>query len=525
VPEVDRPPNDLSEDRQLALLVAGARDYAIFLLDPQGHVRTWNAGAAAMKGYTHGEIVGRHFSVFYTQDDVERGHPAEELRRALRDGGYEDEGWRLRKDGSRFWASVVITPVHDEAGGLIGFGTVCRDLSARRLHEQELQARTEALEEANVWLTEFRRLVSSVRDYAIFMLDATGHIRSWNAGAEAMKGYAPSEIIGRHFSVFYTSEDRERRHPQHELEIARREGRYEEEGWRVRKDGTTFWASVTITAIRDDDGALTGFAKVTRDLTARREAELALERAVVDLRRVNAELDRFAGVAAHDLTDPLRTISGFAELLERADLPETEHGYVRHIRQSSMRLTRMLDGLLTFSRAGRATDEREPVALEDAVRDALADLTSAIRGRRADTVVALPPGAAVLASTADVRLVVQNLVSNALKFGDPRAPRVLVEAELLDDGEWRVAVQDNGAGVPAEDRQRIFGAFERGGSGAGSPGYGLGLAICQRLVERHGGRIGIEPAADTGSRFWFSLPAATPAPAAVPQAARRRSPA
>jgi PAS domain S-box-containing protein len=522
---VDRPPHEVTEDRQLALLVAGARDYAIVLLDPQGHVLTWNAGAEEMQGYTHEEITGRHFSVFYTQEDAARGHPAEELRLAILEGRYEEEGWRVRKDGTRFWANVVITPVRDETGALIGFGKVSRDLSARRRHDQDMQARTTALEAVNAELDEFRRLVASVRDYAIFMLDPGGHIRSWNAGAERLKGYAPDEIIGRHFSIFYTREDRERRHPELELEIAVSEGRYEEEGWRVRKDGTVFWASVTITAVHDDRGALSGFAKVTRDLTARREAELALQSAVEDLRTVNAELDRFAAVAAHDLTDPLRTISGFAELLERAGLPEVEHEYARHIRQSSVRLTRMLDGLLTYARAGQATEEREPVRLEDAARDALADLAGAIREREAETVLALPADAAVLASSADVRIVVQNLVSNALKFGDQGSPEVRIEAELLDGGAWRVGVLDNGPGVPPADRERIFDAFQRGLAHTGGPGYGLGLAICQRLVERHGGELGVEPAPERGSCFWFALPAATPVPAAAPPAARRHSPA
>ena len=225
-------------------------------------------------------------------------------------------------------------------------------------------ARTAELEEANRQLAEYQRLVLSVRNYAIFMIDPTGHILSWNAGARHLKGYAPDEIIGRHFSVFYTAEDRARRHPEEELEVARREGRYEEEGWRVRKDGTMFWASVTITAVHDDEGTLTGFAKVTRDLTARREAEQALRAALDDLRVVNAELDCFAAVAAHDLTDPLRTISGFAGLLNRAELPAAEREYARHIHESSLRLTGMLQGLLVYARAGRPATEGEPVDSE-----------------------------------------------------------------------------------------------------------------------------------------------------------------
>src|SRR4051794_16143360 len=216
-------------------------------MDTGGVVRTWNPGAERMNGYTRAEIVGRHFSTFYTQEDRDRDHPAEELRIAERDGRYEEEGWRVRKDGSRFWANVVITAIRDDAGELVGFGKVSRDLSARREHDRELE--------------EFRRLVASVSDYAIFMLDPGGHVRTWNAGARRLKGYAPEEIIGRHFSTFYTQEDRARDHPAHELDITLREGRYQEEGWRVRKDGTTFWASVTITAVRDDAGELIGFAK------------------------------------------------------------------------------------------------------------------------------------------------------------------------------------------------------------------------------------------------------------------------
>jgi PAS domain S-box-containing protein len=522
---VEQSRSRFSEDRQLSLLVSSAVDYAIFMLDPEGRITTWNAGAEKIKGYTRDEIVGRHFSVFYTPEDLARDHPAEELRIARRDGRYEEEGWRVRKDGSRFWANIVITALHDGDGELVGFGKVSRDLTSRRRHDEAMRARTEALEAANEQLAEFRRLVSSVRDYAIFMLDPRGHVVTWNAGARQLKGYLPEEIIGRHFSTFYTAEDRARRHPEHELELATRDGRYEEEGWRVRKDRTMFWAGVTITAIRDEDGRLTGFAKVTRDLTARREAELALQQAVEDLRAVNEELDRFAAVAAHDLTDPLRTISGFAELLEQTDLPPAAVEYAQHIRRSSIRLTRMLDALLTYARAGRSTEERASVALELVAQEALADLAGAIGERDVDIAVALPAEATVLATAGDVRIVLQNLISNAVKFSHADAPRVRVRGEMRDGDAWRVTVEDNGPGVAPEDRERIFGAFERGHPQSGTPGYGLGLAICQRLVERHGGTLGLEPAATGGTRFWFTLPAAAPAHAEAPREARRRSPA
>jgi PAS domain S-box-containing protein len=352
-------------------------------------------------------------------------------------------------------------------------------------------------------------LVASVRDYAIFMLDPSGYIRTWNAGAHHLKGYEAEEIIGRHFSTFYTDVDRERDHPAHELEIAIREGRYEEEGWRVRKDGTTFWASVTITAVHDHDGELTGFAKVTRDLTERKRSEDALQDAIEELRLANAELDRFASIAAHDMADPLRTISGFAEVLaEQSVTPEESREFAQHILDSSLRLSGMLDGLLAYARAGRPGAGSEPVAIATVAEQAVADLAGPIDTRGAQVTLDLPTGACVLAEHHDVRLLLQNLVSNAVKFADPTAPAVTVGAERVD-GFWRVTVEDNGPGIAPADRPRIFDAFQRAALDHGPVGYGLGLAICKRLVERHGGRLDLdpEPAAGRGTRFSFILPA------------------
>jgi PAS domain S-box-containing protein len=504
-----------SEERQLALLVNQAVDYAIFMLDPTGVIQTWNPGAERMKGYTRDEIVGKHFSTFYTEEDKARDHPGEELRIAAREGRYEEEGWRIRKDGSRFWANIVITAVHDEGGELIGFGKVSRDLTVRRLSEEQSRAKALSLEATNRELSEFRRLVSSVRDYAIFMLDPAGHILSWNAGAESLKRYRPDEIIGRHFSTFYTTEDRARNHPAYELEVAIAEGRYEEEGWRVRKDGTTFWASVTITAIRDDEGRLTGFAKVTRDLTERKLSEDALHDAVNELRAANDELDRFASVAAHDMTDPLRTISGFAELLVETDpTPQEREEYTRHILDSSMRLTAMLKGLLAYARAGKAGSASEALDLASVVEQVRDDLAASIRDSGAELVVDFPTGAIVAFEPENLRIVLQNLISNAIKFGDPQRPVVVLSADTDDDG-WRVTVRDNGAGIPPEHQARIFAAFERGPGAARRSGYGLGLAICHRLVERAGGRIGVTSEPGEGASIWFTLPSAVhaePAP-------------
>jgi PAS domain S-box-containing protein len=501
---VVEPSDRASGQRQLALLVSSAVDYAIFILDVDGHVLTWNAGAERMQGYSREEIVGCHFSTFYTEPDVARGHPADELRLALRDGRYEEEGWRVRKDGSRFWANVVITPLYDE-GELVGFGKVSRDLTGRRHAEEELRARARELERVNAQLAEYRQLVSSVRDYAIFMLDVSGHIRSWNLGAEHLKGYRADEVIGRHFSLFYSDADRERGHPADELRIAAQEGRYEEEGWRFRKDGSRFWASVTITAMRSEDGRLDGFAKVTRDLTARKEAQDALVRALEELREANEELDRFASVAAHDLTGPLSTIAGFASLLaDSAALPSNEKAYAGHILTSAERLLAMLHALLAYARAGASTPAPEQVRVATVAREVLDDLAGPIAEHGSDVTVAVPDEATVLADPTDVRALLQNLISNAVKFADPRDPQVSIAAEP-EHGMWRVAVEDNGDGIAEADQRRIFKPFDRAGGGDERAGYGLGLAICQRLVDRYGGALGVESAVGQGSRFWFTI--------------------
>jgi len=351
-------------------------------------------------------------------------------------------------------------------------------------------------------------LVSSALDYAIFMLDPDGRILTWNPGAQRIKGYWREEIVGHHFSIFYTPEDLARDHPAEELRLAALDGRYEEEGWRVRKDGTRFWAGVVITAVYDERGELAGFGKVTRDLTARKEADDARQRAIEELHVANAELDRFAAIAAHDLTDPLRTISGFAELLERSELSDAQREYAHHIRASITRLTRMLDGLLTYARAGKWADPPLSVDLAPTVEDVLADLAGLIAERSVQMTVEIPPGAAVDVAPSDLRLVLQNLVANAVKFADAELPTVRIAAEPDRSGHLRVAIDDNGAGIPMEDQERIFEAFERAEAGARGGGSGLGLAICRRLTERYGGELGVESTSPGGSRFWFTLPAA-----------------
>jgi PAS domain S-box-containing protein len=256
----------LSENERLRLLIDAVTDYAIYMLDPGGFVIEWNTGAERLKGYEASEIIGKHYSQFFTPEDRARGEPERNLVRARGTGRAESEGWRVRKDGTRFWAFALLQPIRDSRGALLGFAKVTRDMTERRSADLAL-AESER---------RFRLLVDGVIDYAIYMLDPTGIVTNWNAGAQRIKGYAAGEIVGKHFSTFYTREDREVGLPARVLETAAREGHYEAEGWRVRKDGGRFWAAVVIDAIRDERGQLIGYAKVTRDITERRQAQDAL---------------------------------------------------------------------------------------------------------------------------------------------------------------------------------------------------------------------------------------------------------
>jgi PAS domain S-box-containing protein len=345
-------------------------------------------------------------------------------------------------------------------------------------------------------------LVDHVQDYAIFMLDPGGHVATWNRGAERIKGYRADEIIGRHFSTFYTPEAIARDHPAHELEVAVDVGRFEEEGWRVRKDGSMFWANVVITALFDAGGTHVGFGKVTRDLTERR----ALQQ---DLMRSNADLQRFAALAAHDLAEPLRTIGGFADLIQRRygdEMPAEARPFLEQIVSGVGRMDALIESLLGYARAGEVIAPDERVDLEPVARSVLADLYAAIQDAGASVEIDIPANAEVRAAAYGVALVLQNLISNALKFNDASNPVVGVRA-LMHSGVRRISVLDHGTGIDTQELETIFEPFRRGGTPE-APGSGLGLTTCRRIVERHGGSIGVQARPDGGSEFWFTLPAA-----------------
>ena len=360
-----------------------------------------------------------------------------------------------------------------------------------------------------LWRSEerFRLLVESVRDYAIFMLDEKGIVESWNAGAERIKGYKAREIIGRSFEAFYTEEERRAGKPARNLAKAAAEGRYEEEDWRVRKDGSRFWALVVLTALREPSGRLIGFAKVTRDLTERRRAEESLRAALEDLRRSNKELDEYAAFASHDLQEPLRKLSAYSDLLLRryaGKLDDRAQTYLRYLTDSAARLQQLVRDLLDYSRIGRTAQRpAEPVDLKAVARAVLGDLEVQIKGAGARVEVGSLPR--VKGDRALLSQVLQNLVSNAVKYRSGKPPRIKLSSKRRG-GAWVVTVADNGIGIEPEYRERIFEPFRRLHGKDAYPGTGIGLAICKKIVELCGGRIWVESAPGKGSAFSFTLP-------------------
>ena len=471
------------------LLVEGVRDYAIFMLDGAGRVSTWNAGAQRIKGYRAEEIVGQHFSRFYPPEAVAAGRPARLLALAAREGRAEDEGWRIRKDGSRFWANVIITAMRDSDGAVIGFAKVTRDLTERKEVEDALRRSEQT----------FQLLTESVQDYAIFMLDTEGRVASWNASAERIKGYSAQEILGQHFSTFYPPEDVAQGKPGWELEIAEREGRHEDEGWRVRKDGTRFWANAVINAMRDAHGGLVGFAKVTRDLTQRRRVEQALAQS-------NQELERFSYSVSHDLRAPLRAINGFAQALvegHAARLDEEGKRLLSVIRESAKLGGQLIDALLNFSRVGRQALARAPVDLRALAESVVAELRQTQGTVAVEVVLApLPPASG---DRALLRQVLVNLIGNAFKFSANRAhPKVEIGAEQ-NGSEVAYYVKDNGVGFDMQYADKLFGVFHRLHRPDEFEGTGVGLALAQRVIQRHGGRIWAEGKVNEGATFRFTL--------------------
>ncbi|CAM3302016.1 sensor histidine kinase [Corallococcus soli] len=495
--------NNLANDAnaQLRLLIDNVRDYALLTLDLDGRVASWNAGAERIKGYKAEEILGQHFSRFYPAEDVALGKPQLELEIVTREGRFEEEGWRLRKDGSRFWANVVITALRDDQGVLRGFGKVTRDFTERKLTQERLLQSEE----------RFRLLVESIQDYAIYMLDPEGRVSTWNAGAERIKNYRAEEVLGQHFSRFYPPEEVARGKPQRALRVAAEEGRFEEEAWRIRKDGTRFWASVVITALYDPQGTLRGFAKVTRDFTQRKQTQERRELEM--LRDAVLARDEFLSVASHELKTPLTPLQlKLTSLLRTVEAhPESSLPVARLARDLDVarrqvrKLADLIEDLLDVSRIsmGQLRLDRTPTDLATLAREVVVRYTP--QALQVGSTVEVEAPDPIPGNWDQTRLeqVLTNLLTNALKYGAGKPIRVHVRSEA---GLALLTVQDEGIGIAPEQQPRVFDRFVRAVSERNYGGLGLGLFITQQIVEAHGGIVQVRSTLGQGSSFTVLLP-------------------
>ncbi len=502
-----------SSEGRFRMLVEAVTDYAIYMLDPDGTITSWNAGARRFKGYEESEIIGENFSRFYTDEDRKAGLPQRALDIAASEGKYENEGWRVRKDGTKFWAYTVIDPIRDGAGTLIGFAKITRDLTERRQAEAALRQSQE----------QFRLLVQGVTDYAIFMLSREGFVSSWNLGAQRIKGYAPEEIIGQHFSRFYTEEDQKAGRPREALAVAARTGRVEREGWRVRKDGTKFFAHVVIDAIYNPDGSLFGFAKITRDITERRNAARALEEAreaLLQSQKMEA-IGHLTGGIAHDFNNLLMAIQGSLELLQRR-LPGNDPKVVRLIDnaiQGTRRGAALTQRMLAFARR----QELELATVD--VRDVVQQMTYLLQSSLGPTVrveTSFPPELSkVTADANQLELAILNLAINgrdAMPTGGTITIGATERADVpgLKAGNYVcISVTDTGTGMNEETLQRAMEPFFTT-KGVGK-GTGLGLPMVHGMAEQSGGKLTLKSQLGVGTVAELYLPVAPGVPAAPVQ--------
>ena len=490
------------------LLVRSVVDYGIFMLDRAGHVMSWNPGAERIKGYSAEEIIGQNFACFYTDEDRAAGVPALALKTAAECGRFAAEGWRVRKDGSRFWAHVLIDPVFED-GKLVGFAKVTRDMTEQRANHLA------ALETER----RFRMLVRGVTDYAIYMLDPDGHVTNWNAGAARIKGYAEHEIVGEHFSRFYLPEDAEAGIPRIALEQALRDGRYESEGWRVRKDGTRFWASAIIDAIHDDDGALIGFAKITRDLTERRATQLELEEAreqFFQAQKMEA-VGQLTGGLAHDFNNMLTGISGSLELLRvriaQGRLSDLDR-YITSAQGATSRAAALTHRLLAFAR--RQTLDPKPTDANRLI-STMEDLVQRTVGPQVKVESVLAIGLwLTLCDPNQLESALLNLCINA-RDAMPEGGQLTVETAntWLDERGARerdmeagqyvaICVSDTGTGMSPDILARAFDPFFT--TKPIGEGTGLGLSMVYGFARQSGGQVRLYSEIGNGTTVRLYLP-------------------
>jgi PAS domain S-box-containing protein len=488
--------NLYESERNFRLLVKGVTDYAIYMLDPEGIVANWNKGAERIKGYKAKEIVGKHFSAFYTPEDQAAGLPQRALEIARKEKHFLAEGWRVRKDGTRFFASIVIDPIFEKRK-LVGFAKITRDITERQ----------DALSELLKSESQFKTLVGGVTDYALYMIDPTGVVSNWNVGGERIKGYTAEEIVGQHFSRFYTPVDRAAGKPAKALKIAQETGHYEEDGWRVRKDGSFFWASVVIDPIRNHAGELIGFAKITRDISERKEAQeklLAMQRQLAESQKFDA-LGQLTGGVAHDFNNLLMIISGNTHTIRKDITSEKALRALQSIESASQRAASLTRQLLTFAR--RQSVQPQSIKLPERL-NALRDVLSSGLGNAVSLRIDFADDVwNIVVDPNEFETALLNLVINA-RDAMPDGGSVIIRAKNIPEAaQVAISVEDTGTGIPDDIAAKVFDPFFT--TKPVGKGTGLGLSQVHGFAHQAGGTVGIKSVLGEGTKITICLPKAT----------------
>jgi PAS domain S-box-containing protein len=478
-----------SEAERFRTFGESVQDYAIYLIDTQGRVETWNPGAERIKGYSAEEIIGRHYSCFYTPEDVLAGKPEETLRSVVETGRHEGEGWRVRKDGTRFWANVILRPVRDSTGALRGFSKVTRDLTNARATESKYQALLEATPDA------------------IIIVNHQGRIMYANRRMEELFGYPRAELNGESVDMLvpvrFRGEHEGHRHGFFRSPTVREVGTVREL-WGLRKDGSEFSVEISLSPLEGADG--TSVTAAIRDITERKLASRQLAEKLAELRHSNEALEQFAHIASHDLQEPLRMVASYTQLLGKrykGRLDADADEFIGYAVDGTQRMKRLIEDLLLYSRAGKGGPPQHEFSSEDALREVLTNLRGRIEESAAE--ITYDPLPMLLSVESQFIQILQNLIVNAIKYRGNRVPQVHISATVLCQ-EWVFSVRDNGIGIESQYFERIFQVFQRLHGRREYEGTGIGLAICQRILQQQGGRIWVESEPGSGSVFHFSLP-------------------
>jgi PAS domain S-box-containing protein len=485
--------NLFESERNFRLLVKGITDYAICMLDPAGCVTNWNAGAERIKGYKASEIIGKHFSLFYTPEDLALDLPNLALETARNENHFLAEGWRVRKDGSRFFASVVIDPIYEKSK-LIGFAKITRDITERQ----------NAISELTKSESQFKTLVGGVTDYALYMLDPDGIVFNWNIGGQRIKGYTSEEIVGQHFSRFYTPADQAAGKPARALKIALETGRYDEEGWRVRKDGSFFWASVVIDPIRDDAGELIGFAKITRDVTERKEAHdklMQVQRQLAESQKLDA-LGQLTGGVAHDFNNLLMVIMAGTQTIKKEITSTKSIRALQSIEAASQRAASLTRQLLSFAR--RQSVQPQPIKLVERF-DTLRDVLKVGLGSMIEFSIEVEDGVwNVVVDPSEFETALLNLVVNARDALPDGGSITVRAANNPHQDHVEISVEDNGVGIPDDITAKVFDPFFT--TKSVGKGTGLGLSQVHGFAHQAGGTVGLKSTLGEGTKITICLP-------------------